>query len=193
MQAFESSLRAISTALLIGLVACSSDDASTDPPTSTQTPDGGSSTNPPVSAPDAITEAVLAACPQSATLIETTEWPSCLAGKRVTGTEPFNNSPCELKIGQNGAFEYLRGGAVALSIPDRSGWGAATGTYQNELNAGRRAFLASVAPNLPAAEGQSRITRITINVFSVLDDKVEIEFMDEKLARQTYTCQANVL
>lgn len=193
VQVFDTSVRAISIALLIGLVACSSDDASGDPPASSPTPDSGSSTNPPASAPDAITEAVLAACPQSATLIETTEWPSCLAGKRVTGTEPFNNTPCELKIGQNGAFEYLRGGAVALSVPDRSGWGDAMGTYQNELNAGRRAFLAGVSPNLPAVEGQPRITNITINIFSVLDDKVEIQYMDEKLARQTYNCQINVL
>ncbi|MBX3221872.1 MAG: hypothetical protein KF795_15245 [Labilithrix sp.] len=193
MKAFDSSLRAISITSLMFLVACGGDDTNGDPNTPGATPDGGSSTPPPASAPDAISEAVLAACPQSTSLIESTEWPSCVAGRRVTGTEPFNDSACELKIGQNGAFEYWRGGALALSVPERSGWGSATGTYQNTLSAGRRAFLASVAPNLPAVEGEPRVTDVNLNFFTLADDKVEIQYMDASLNRQTYTCQVNVL
>lgn len=189
MQAFHNPIRAIAVTSILLLAACNDDASSSrggDP-----SPDGGGSTPP--TAADAITESVLAACPESTSLIESTEWPSCLAGRRVTGKEPFNDSVCELTIGEAGAFEYWRGGALALSVPSESAWGAASGSYQNQLNAGRRAFLASVAPGLPAVEGEVRVERITLNFFSLADDKVEIQFMDEDLARKTYTCQVDVI
>ncbi len=199
MHAYDSSLRALALALSMILVGCDSADpvsTTTTPDGSSSTgtkPDGGSSTTPPASAPDAITEAVLAACPESATLIQSTEWPSCLAGRRVAGTEPFNNSSCELKIGQSGAFEYWRGGALALSIAERSVWRSPTGTYQNQVSAGRRMFLAGVAPDLPVVEGKARVVNLDLTFVSLADDKVEIDYMDESLVRKTYVCQVNVL
>ncbi|MBS2017065.1 MAG: hypothetical protein JST00_29535 [Deltaproteobacteria bacterium] len=178
--------RLLAATFVVATSACS-DDASTSP-------GADSGTTPPTStAPDAITDAVLAACPQSTTLITSSEWPLCLAGRRVTGTEPFNNTPCELAIGQNGAMEYRRGGAVALRLPDRGGWGRTDGTYQNDGSAGRRIFLASVTPTLPVVEGQPRLLRVTVKFFVGADDNVEVEYLDAARARQTYNCQVNVL
>lgn len=192
LQIFDTRLHAVAIPLLISLLACNSDEATGDP-NPVVAPDGGSSSPPPSSAPDAITETVLAACPQSATLIESTEWPSCLAGRRVSGTEPFNNSACELRIGQSGALEYWRNGALALAVPDRSGWGSASGTYQNQASAGRRIFLAGVSPDLSAVEGEPRILEVNLAFLTLADDKVEIQYLDASLRRQTYTCQVNVL
>ena len=199
MQAFRFPLRFTSLAISFTLIAMASaacdDDgqsgSSTSPPPSSDTDSG---TSPPASA-DAITESVLAACPQSSTLIETTEWPSCLAGRRVSGTEPFNNSPCELRIGANGAFEYVRAGAVALTVPDRSSWTDASGTYQNELNAGRRIFLAGIAPDVPFVEGRPQVTHINLSFFSVAsqDETVEIRYLDADRTSQTYNCKVDVL
>ncbi len=201
VQEFQVSFPFASLALCLALsasVSACDDDASdargnnntTPPPSNT---DSGT-TRPPTSA-DAITESVLAACPQSSTLIQSAEWPSCLAGKRVSGTEPFNNSPCELRIGENGTFEYLRSGNLALKVPERSGWRGATGTYQNELSAGRRVFLAGIAPDLPMVEGQPQVTNVNLGFFSVTtqDETVEIQYLDASRARQTYNCKVDVL
>lgn len=153
---------------------------------------GGSSMTEPSG--DDIDEAVLAMCPQQAILLETSEWPTCVEGRSIAGVEPFNNMPCELKIGKNGVFEYFRDGKLALSVPDRSKWQGAFGTYSNENSAGRRAFLASISPDLPVVEGQPRVTNITISLYSeIVDDNVEVEFIDAALARQTYNCTPDLL
>ncbi len=148
---------------------------------------GGSNSEP---AGDKVDEAVLAKCPQSSTLIQTTEWPSCLEGKRLTGIEPFTNKPCELRIGKNGVFEYLRDDALAIAVPERSTWLGATGNYQNEAISGMRFFLAGLAPDLPAVEGEPRVTNVDISLFDVegQDDKVEVAYLDAALARQRYNC-----
>lgn len=141
-----------------------------------------------------IDEATLAKCPQSSSLIETTEWMTCLEGKRLTGVEPFNNTPCELRIGTNGAFEYVRDGAVALAVPERSAWLDATGTYQNNATSGRF-LLASIAPDLPFVEGETRVDRISISLFALesQDDNVEVIYYDPALSRQTYNCGVDAL
>lgn len=152
--------------------------------------DGGSGAPVPGGTIDAT---VLAACPEATTLIETADWPVCLAGVRMIGTELFGNA-CELRVADNGAFDYFRDGELALSIPPRSEWGAAMGTYQNEGGAGGRVFLASIAPDLPAVEGQARITRLSLSFFEPAshDDLVEVRYLDEKLASQTYNCKVTV-
>lgn len=180
--------------LLSGAAGCSDDDDGPGSGGEAGSSSGGSSSgNPP--AADAVTEAVLKACPQATTLIETTDWPSCLEGKRLAGEEPFSKDACELRIGEDGAFDYLIDGAVALSIPKRSAWGSASGTYQNADNSGSRFFLASLAPDLDGVEGEPRIDRVTISLFELpgMEDKVEVSYLDEKLARQTYNCTVDVL
>lgn len=178
---------------LAALGGCSGDDETAP---AAPGPDGGSSNNPPAAAADAITEAVLAACPQATTLIETTEWTTCLVGKRVSGTEPFNNTPCELRFGAGGAIEYVRSGTTVFSVPARSGYGpSASGTYQNERVSASRLFLASVAPALTPQEGMPRFERVTINLFELAsqEDTVAIDYMDAALSRQTYNCKVNAL
>jgi len=153
---------------------------------------GGSMSQPSLNGVD---EAVLVKCPQSSTLIETTEWPSCLAGKSLKGIEPFSNKPCELRIGNNGVFEYLQDNAVAIAVPDRSKWEGATGNYQNDVSAGPRFFLAGIAPDLVPVEGEPRVTNINLSLFALdtLDDKVEVVYLDAALARQTYNCTVDAL
>jgi len=142
-----------------------------------------------------VDEAVLARCPQSTTLIETTEWMTCLEGERLVGIEPFNNKPCELRIGSNGAFEYLRDGAVAIAVPERSAWLGASGNYQNDSASGSRFFLAGIAPDLPPVEGEERVTHIDISLFAFdgKKDNVAVRYLDAALANQTYNCQVDVL
>lgn len=171
------------------LVACSDEE---DPPPSSS-PDAGT-TRPPASA-DAVTESVLAACPQASPSIQTIDWPSCLAGRRVSGKEPFDGVPCELRMGAEGTFEYLRSGVVAFTVPPRSAWRAATGTYKNELSAGRRTFLASLAPDLAPVDGQSWVTNVDLAFFSVAgqDETVALTYLDAARARRTVTCKVDVL
>lgn len=142
-----------------------------------------------------INAAALRACPQATSLVETTEWMSCLAGKRISGTELFNQQPCELRIGADGVFEYLRGGEVALQITSRSSWRAASGLYQNTTPAGGpgRIFLGSITPDLAPVDGQPWITNIDVGFFDSLDDKVEVKYFDASRNRQTYNCRVNVL
>lgn len=186
------------TMLTVMALACGDSGSDSDGDDTTMGVDGGDdNTGGSMSEPsgDSITEAVLAACPQSATLMETTEWPVCVEGRSIKGTEPFNNMACELKIGKNGVFEYYRGGTLALSVPDRSMWGDAFGTYSNEDSAGRRAFLASISPDLPAVEGQARVKNITIGLYSedIVDDSIKVEYYDAAFALETYNCAPDVL
>jgi len=139
---------------------------------------------------DLVTEAVLAKCPAATTLIQTTDWPSCLAGKRLVGVEPFSNKPCELRVGDDGDFSYLIDGEVAITVPERSQWGTATGYYQNDASVGPRIFLASVSPQYSYAAAKAQVTSVDISIFRLAGqtDKVEVEYLDETQNRQTYNC-----
>ena len=145
-------------------------------------------------ASDSVTEAVLAACPEASTLIQTTDWMSCLDGKRLVGTEPFSKEPCELRISGDGSFEYLRGGETAIAVPVRSAWQSPTGTYQND-GSNSRIFLASVAPDLEAVQGEPRVTDVAISLFELksITDTVEVRYLDAGLSRQTYNCTVDAL
>lgn len=137
----------------------------------------------------------LADCPASSSLIQTTDWTSCLEGRTLTGTEPFTNKTCELKIKANGAFDYLRDSTIAISIPERSVWKNASGTYQNADTGTSRIFLASVAPDLPAVTGEARVTGLNISIFGLASqqDKIEVQYLDAALARQTFNCNVSLL
>jgi hypothetical protein len=160
---------------------------------------GGSSDDPPATSPSGSSgttgEEFLAACPASSSLIETTEWTSCLEGKSLAGTEPFTNKACELKIKANGAFEYLRDSAIAITIAERSAWQSPNGTYQNANTGSTRIFLAGIAPDLPAVTGEARVTRLNISIFGTAgqQDKIEVQYLDAALARQTYNCNVSLL
>jgi len=134
---------------------------------------------------------LIAACPEATNLLQSTEWPSCLAGKTIAGTEPFNNQACELRINADGSFEYARSGAVAIKTPAKSTWKGSTGTYQNDR---KSIFLAGIAPDFTAAAGESRITAVNLSFFFGIqkDDDVEIEYLDAALNRQVYNCKVNV-
>lgn len=133
---------------------------------------------------------LLADCPASSTLIQTTDWLSCLAGKSLIGADPFSKKPCELRIGADGALDYYRDGAVAIAVPERSTWQGPSGTYQNDGSGSRLIFLASVAPDLPAVEAEPRVTDVSISLFGLesQESTVEVKYLDAGLARQTYNC-----
>jgi hypothetical protein len=153
----------------------------------TTTPADGSSSNK--------GDEFLTACPASSSLIETTEWMSCLEGKSLTGTEPFSKKACELKIKANGAFEYLRDNAIAIAIPERGTWQNPQGTYQNANSGDKRIFLAGIAPGLAAVSGEARVTRLNISIFGTAgqQDKVEVQYLDAALSQQTYNCDVSSL
>lgn len=159
---------------------------------------GGSSDDPAATPPSGSSgssgDEFLADCPASSSLIETTEWTSCLEGRTLTGTEPFTNKACELKIKANGAFDYLRDKAIVISIPERSVWQDPSGTYQNAGTGTSRIFLASVAPDLPAVTGEARVTGLNISIFGLASqqDKVEVQYLDAALARQTFNCNLSL-
>ncbi|HET9238598.1 MAG TPA: hypothetical protein VFO10_15160 [Oligoflexus sp.] len=160
---------------------------------------GGSSndttTTPPSNSSGTTGDEFLTNCPASSSLIETTEWTSCLEGKSLTGTEPFTNKACELKIKANGAFDYLRDDALAISITERSTWQSPNGTYQNANTGSTRIFLAGIAPDLPAVAGVARVTRLNISIFGTAgqQDKIEVQYLDADLARQTFNCNVSLL
>lgn len=187
---------------LATLFGCSDDKASSDTTAMAGGGQGGSGGSKAEggggsqSSADAVTAAVLDACPQAAMLIDTTDWPDCLAGKRLVGKDPFASKACELRIGEDGAFDYLIEGSVTLSIPARSGWGNnARGTYQNAKGAGGRLFLASLSPDLPLSDGQAVIDKVSLSVAELpsLQDTVEISYFDENRARKTYNCTVGAL
>jgi hypothetical protein len=187
----------VALGLTFGLLACGDDDSPAggdDSADGEEATDGGDGDGDGDGA-DRIDEAVLAACPATTTLIETTEWPACLAGKRVAGTEPFNGMACELRVGASGAFSYYRGGALAIEMAGSASWGSPNGTYQNEAAPQGRIFLASIAPDLPAMEGQPRITDIVLSFFGTAgeEDRVEVKVLDAALERQVYNCTVDAL
>jgi hypothetical protein len=192
------SVKAVTVFALLAVTATAcgdggSESSTTDAGGGQNGADGGSGgANTPA---DGIDEAVLAKCPQSSSLIETTDWTSCLAGKRLTGTEPFTDMPCELRIGEEGVFEYLRGDAVAIAVPEKSTWRGANGTYQNNATSGPRFFLAGLSLDLPVVEGEPRVTNLNISLFALASqqDKVEIRYLDAALANQTYNCTVDAL
>lgn len=173
--------------LFIMISACGGGGGGSSDDTTTTTPSTGSS--------GATGEEFLANCPASSSLIETTEWTSCLEGKSLAGTEPFTNKPCELKIKANGAFDYLRDSAVAISIAERSAWQNPQGTYQNANSGSTRIFLAGIAPDLPAVTGEARVTRLNISIFGTAgqQDKIEVQILDAALERQVYNCNVSLL
>lgn len=172
--------------VMASLVACSDDEA---PPAAGASADAGVPS--PAPSTDRIDAAAIAACPRSDTLLTTADWLTCLAGRRATGTEPFGGTPCELRIGQAGAFEYVRSGAVALSAPPRASWGpSAFGTYQNTGDA----FLGGVSPNLPRAAAGPTLQKMNVRfVGRGLADSIEVEYLEESGARGTYACTVDVL
>ncbi len=179
--------RVLASLFFMMISACGGGSGGSSDDTTPTTPSDGSSSNK--------GDVFLTACPASSSLIETTEWTGCLDGKSLAGSEPFSKKACELKIKANGAFEYLRDNAIAIGIPERSVWQSANGTYQNADTGSRRIFLASVAPDLPAVSGEARVTRLNISIFGTAgqQDKVEIQYLDAALERQTYNCDVDSL
>jgi hypothetical protein len=180
-----------SALLVCGLFLASSLVACSDDAESSGSPAGNTGTPPPSLSTDRIDAAAIASCPAAKTVLTTPEWITCLAGRRVAGKEPFGDVPCELRIGQGGAFEYVRNGAMTLSVPPRASWGAsAFGTYQNDTDA----FIAALSPDLPVAAGNARLEKL--RVFFVgrgVEDNIEIDYLDAALARATYACRVEVL
>jgi hypothetical protein len=158
--------------------------------------DAGDGTDPGDGDGDSVDENVISACAESTSLIQTTDWVDCLAGKELTGKDPFSSEPCTLRVGADGAMDYLVGGTAVIAVPGRSGWGpSAYGTYQNNSGNGSRFFLASIAPDVKAEEGEPRVTHVDIGLFALesKDDTVAIRYLDGALANKTYNCIVDVL
>lgn len=163
------------------------DVAATPTPTPSPTP---SPSPAPTPAGSQFVTADLTACPNASYVISSTEWMSCMAGKRLVGTEPFNGTACELHVGSDGGFQYLRGGAVALTMLPRTSWVGAWGSYTNsDMGVGRQ-LLASIFPGYPRVAGQNTVNSIELTLSSLpnTQDTVEVEYFDTNALRQTYTC-----
>jgi hypothetical protein len=179
--------RRCSLCVLLGttlLAGCSDDSSGNNPSSNGGGASGGSGSqgeNP----------SVIGDCPTTTTLIETTDWPDCLSGAKLSGVEPFSGESCALRIGDDAAFTYEVDGSEVISVPPRSEWTDSSGTYQNEGEGSRLIFLAGISPDLPVVEGEARVTRINISIFGLesKDDMVEISYLDEKLSSQTYNCK----
>ena len=201
-------VRAGSAAALIALalVACGGggggDPAAAPPPAAgaPDAPPAAPPAGPPASPPAGaglIDEAAVRACPSATSLIQSTEWSSCLAGRSIAGTEVFTGTPCELRVGQDGAFDYLRNGAVFLSLPPRPQWTGVSGLYQNTVRdtLGPRLLLASLDPSFPVVAGQPYMNSVDLTFVAGAgqDESVEIEYFDALRTRITLVCRVNVL
>ena len=168
-----------SVALAIALVGCGGSDGE-------ETGSGGGRS---------VNAKALSACPGASSLLEKKDWSICLAGQRIAGADTFNKEPCELQIGSDGSFQYLRNGAVALQTSAPSTWQTGFGLYQNMVPGGGpiRLFIGVAQPNQEPVAGQASVTEVHLSFVERMDDDIQIKYLDVMGKPQTYNCRVNVL
>lgn len=140
---------------------------------------------------DLVTLADLQACPQVSSPATTTQWFTCLVGKRLPGKNLITGKACELRIKAGGVFEFVNDGAVS-TLPAVSTWDRPLGVYQNsEITTGVRLFIGDLSRGISTVNNYH--VKISIasdpshpTIASLNDDTVE--FATEYL-KDDQTCK----
>jgi hypothetical protein len=135
------------------------------------------------------TRADILACPASSSLISSSNWSSCLAGKRLVGNDPvITSQTCQILYQADGGIEYTHNGVVYL--PSING-PAKGGLYQNTTSgSGIKLMFGNLDWDLFGSSARNRVTDVDLSVFVLPDnqDLVEVTYFDSALARRTLTC-----
>ncbi len=151
------------------------------------TASGTVATTPPAS--DIATRADILACPASAFLISSSNWSSCLAGKRLTGNDPIiSTQTCQIRYLVNGGIEYTHNGV--LYEPSVNG-AADGGLYQNTTSEPSVKLMFGILDwNLSGSSARNRVTKadLSVNVFPDTQDLLVVTYFDSGLVRRTLNC-----
>jgi hypothetical protein len=145
------------------------------------------STTPPAS--DVATRADILNCPRSAFLISSSNWSSCLAGKRLVGNDPILTAQtCQIRYLVNGGIEYTHNGV--LYEPSVNG-PADGGLYQNTtFEPSVKLMFGILDWDLSGSTARNRVTKadLSVNVFPDTQDLLVVTYFDSGLARRTLNC-----
>ncbi len=151
------------------------------------TASGTVSTTPPAS--DVATRADILNCPRSAFLISSSNWSSCLAGKRLVGNDPIiTTQTCQIRYLVSGGIEYTHNGV--LYEPSVNG-PADGGLYQNTtFEPSVKLMFGILDWNLSGSTTRNRVTKadLSVNVFPDTQDLLAVTYFDSGLARRTLNC-----
>jgi hypothetical protein len=129
------------------------------------------------------------ACPASSSLISSSNWSSCLAGKRLVGNDPIITSQtCQVLYLADGGVEYTHNGVVYL--PSVNG-PAKGGLYQNTTSgSGIKLMFGNLDWDLLGSSARNRVTDVDLSIFILPDtqDLVEVTYFDSALTRRTLNC-----
>ena len=152
------------------------------------TASGTITTTPPAS--DIATIADILACPPSSFLISSSNWSSCLAGKRLVGRDTIIAAQsCELRFLANGSVEYTHNSVTYT--PSTVG-PANGGLYQNTTTESSvNLLLGSLDWNLSGAATRDRLTGIDVTIDLRAADAIAVEYFDTGLNRRTLNCSLN--
>jgi hypothetical protein len=135
------------------------------------------------------TRADILACPAVSSLISSSNWSSCLAGKRLVGNDPIIPSQsCQVLYLADGGVEYTHNGVVYL--PSVSG-PAKGGLYQNTTAGNSAKFMfGNLDFDLSGSTARNRVTDVDLSIFILPDtqDLVEVTYFDSASARRTLNC-----
>ncbi len=148
---------------------------------------GSVTATPPAS--DVATRADILACPASSFLINSSNWSSCLAGKRLVGNDPIVTSQtCQIRYLANGGIEYTHNGV--LYEPSVNG-AADGGLYQNTTSETSVKLMFGILDwNLSGSSARNRVTKadLSVNVSPDTQDLLVITYFDSGLNRRTLNC-----
>jgi hypothetical protein len=140
-------------------------------------------------ASDIAKRADILACPASSFLISSSNWNSCLAGKRLVGNDPIITSQtCQILYLANGGVEYTHNGVVYL--PSLNG-PADSGLYQNTTSENSvKVMFGNLDWNLSGSSARNRVTDVdlSVNVFPDTQDLVAVTYFDSTSTRRTLNC-----
>jgi hypothetical protein len=117
-------------ALTAGMAACGGGSGGGDsaaPPAGTP-PAGSPPSTPAPPASDIATLADVLTCSYSPNIVKTTQWSTCLQGKRFIGKDKFSAAGCEFKLLANGTSELKLGAATYATAAN-----ATDGVYGNTI------------------------------------------------------------
>ncbi len=123
-------------ATAMSMTACGGGGGGDAAPPAGSPPAGSPPAGSPPPASDVANLADIAACPQVADGISTSDWyKNCLVGKRLVGKDAISGEACELRLKAGGVFEYVKNGVVLRTTRPVAEWtGTVNGFYANELN-----------------------------------------------------------
>ena len=151
------------------------------------TASGTVATTPPAS--DLATRADILACPASAFLISSSNWSSCLAGKRLVGNDPIiTTQTCQIRYLANGGIEYTHNGV--LYEPSVNG-PADGGLYQNTTSEPSvKLMFGFLDWALSGSSTRNRVTNadLSVYVFPDTQDLLVVTYFDSGLNRRTLNC-----